>query len=1745
MAANASDMVEFEWTHVAKLGAPGANAVMEALSGRNTFLKVLKLSNQQLTDVGIAHVAKIMKTTRSITSLDISGNSVTAKGVETIVDSILANNLNVSTSARNSLRILDMSHNLVDFAGCGHLARLITNADSLSVLYLNNNLINDVGLTTIATSLALNCSLKRLDLQQNPASQQAAGIGSVFSAVVDQSNYTLTHLDLSGAKLTDAETIELELSLARNRQLDEERLAAKNHAPPQENAFKRMEIGPDAARLHVFSASVISPTALLRLVVTPLGANVTALVLVNVGLSTLPPQLSLLSNLEELDLRRNRLTALPIEIRNFQRLRRLLLSHNRLQYLPPQLTSVRTLRSLSLHGNPLQWIPQDVVSHPDLEDFPPVDTRLFQFLEETASHADVPDTQLFGKIMVLGQIHSGKTSLCQLLDSETGPNQASKWSQQMPRYLSTEGICARSISIHGSKYAPDSVLILANPDNIAITKKVKFSVLETGGSNIYNASHAIFFRPDLLYLLVVDLTKFTPDSWRETILGLKNTIKTIQTMVGQNHGTAPYIAIVGTFEDQLLPSAVTEALNLLKHHFEAHVLEIVAVSNKSSRGVSILRDRVLFWAWKSKLLSSPRIGAVSAIQRVLRSYSLHSPFISRLELEQICRVYGIEQASEKPDALSSPSNLVHSTSVGSLSTSNRKQTEHNLHTSPTSASMKVNTAISLLESLGAVHIFHHDSQLGVYAFLDIQFIANVFSDVMSAADADGYIYRSHVHPLLWLDCRRHASMHSLFDWCRLFGLTLDCPESHFIVPALLSALPPVTLYNAAWPPIPGAHAAPARPHLISVPSAQTLLQRAVSPDGRMSVSLQASLQREKELKSSNSSPVLAASSLKNPATTSLSLHNSQGANRAAHAASHSTTSLTSLATTPSTLEKTAHQYYRDVSAINSTEWPVLIRGIVTEFVPALVFSHILVAVLSLPNLQRCSWWRNGFIVRRGPEYLKVSREKPANVHQGPSILVQARNDVSYSYSRSLLDDTCAAIDSLLRTWYPQIEFTWNMPWSHPWLPEDETPLISFDSLRSSLAQGLPRHPTIIGNLTIREELLAPELVAHGKYYTTSDSMPSFPQTTASDLAASAVSAHQLPDGGFIRFRSLSEHALPTLALMHSVMQDKAIAPLYGVYLQPPGIAIKVPAPGTLDEVLAKTYQAAPLSWAVRFRIAVDLVLAVRTIHSQVPVFALHGMEASSIFLAESYLDPSSRGTVVQLDLGAQNSASWLSSAYSPRPFAPSAHQLAQSALGLKLSPQSDDIYSLGVLLLQLWRNEPLAEFFKGTLPPVPFYATEEPGFLAFDQLIGSCLVEDPTMRPQVDQIISKISAISVQLKVSHSSSILAANEPTKRWRRVNQVQITASADLPLAIATMCKSTSVPYPKPGVAANLGVKVNQQLDENVVWAGGVDGVLYGLTFPIASSVSNSVSSPPTSPRTNLTASTSPRPGSPPSLLWATLSPSVLENTSVQYRLSSFPIEVRDARKRVVASTTSRSNIWCLHSSATASVLDPSRNALLSTVDTGPCLSICAYDDTVFFGGTSGTVSAFDGSNFKRLRQKDVSNLPITAMVANDKYLWVAMSDDAKSTPATLVCLEMATFQVLHTIQHPMEEIVTAIAMTQVDDSQGSQLLWTGGYSGDVIVLALLHGAQPQKSPEPSINVIKAFSKKHATRIIAFLWDGDQLYSASSDAIFAWKSDATDTTTSLAIPSSDVSSFTVLERSAIITGHKNGCVTVWAAV
>jgi Leucine-rich repeat (LRR) protein len=93
-------------------------------------------------------------------------------------------------------------------------------------------------------------------------------------------------------------------------------------------------------------------------------------------IDSLPAEIGNLSNLKKLDCSSNRITMLPATIGNLTKLTHLDMRHNRLAVLPPEIGNCSSLELLQLWGNKLTGIDEAVVRLPALKELYLKDNRL-------------------------------------------------------------------------------------------------------------------------------------------------------------------------------------------------------------------------------------------------------------------------------------------------------------------------------------------------------------------------------------------------------------------------------------------------------------------------------------------------------------------------------------------------------------------------------------------------------------------------------------------------------------------------------------------------------------------------------------------------------------------------------------------------------------------------------------------------------------------------------------------------------------------------------------------------------------------------------------------------------------------------------------------------------------------------------------------------------------------------------------------------------------------------------------------------------------------------------------------------------------------------------------------------------------------------------------------------------------------------------------------------------------------------
>ena len=207
-------------------------------------------------------------------------------------------------------------------------------------------------------------------------------------------------------------------------------------------------------------------------------------------MTSLPPEISELKNLTELDISDNQLTSLPPEISELKNLTELDISDNRLTSLLPEILELRLniqwkykqesskSNTIYLKGNPLENPPLEIVRQGKEE------SDDFKSLEGE----NKPLNEV--KVLLVGDGGAGKTSLVKRLLGENVDGNEPQ----------TQGINIRRRILKDGE------------------REIKANFWDFGGQEIMHATHQFFLSKRSLYILVLDGRKDEkPEYWLKLI----------------------------------------------------------------------------------------------------------------------------------------------------------------------------------------------------------------------------------------------------------------------------------------------------------------------------------------------------------------------------------------------------------------------------------------------------------------------------------------------------------------------------------------------------------------------------------------------------------------------------------------------------------------------------------------------------------------------------------------------------------------------------------------------------------------------------------------------------------------------------------------------------------------------------------------------------------------------------------------------------------------------------------------------------------------------------------------------------------------------------------------------------------------------------------------------------------------------------------------------------------------------------
>ncbi|CAK8724187.1 hypothetical protein GMJAKD_13705 [Candidatus Electrothrix aarhusensis] len=318
--------------------------------------------------------------------------------------------------------------------------------------------------------------------------------------------------------------------------------------------------------------------------------------------TSLPPELFQLESLIALGLSDLELTALPPEISRLKNLAVLYLHQNKLTSLPPELFQLRNLRELTLWSNQLTSLSPKICQLSQLTDLrlsdnpfvsPPQEV-IKQGLEAIRLHfsfRQCPSQSLNEvKVVLIGDRASGKTSLVKQLFGETFDEHED----------ATRGISTRIWETEAGG------------------RKIKINLWDFGGSEILHASHQLFLSKRSLYILVLNRA-----SDERTEYWLQH-IKTFG-------GNSPVLVVLNKQDDNC-GFSVNQSFMREKHH---NIREFFHTSCKTGIGIPTFKEVLLAELAKVEMIAIRWTEPWFAVK--LRIKQMQKPWIGSKKYFALCQ----------------------------------------------------------------------------------------------------------------------------------------------------------------------------------------------------------------------------------------------------------------------------------------------------------------------------------------------------------------------------------------------------------------------------------------------------------------------------------------------------------------------------------------------------------------------------------------------------------------------------------------------------------------------------------------------------------------------------------------------------------------------------------------------------------------------------------------------------------------------------------------------------------------------------------------------------------------------------------------------------------------------------------------------------------------------------------------------------------------------------------------------------
>eukprot|EP01113_Clastostelium_recurvatum_P022441 TRINITY_DN2678_c0_g1_i3.p1 TRINITY_DN2678_c0_g1~~TRINITY_DN2678_c0_g1_i3.p1 ORF type:complete len:2207 (+),score=796.21 TRINITY_DN2678_c0_g1_i3:224-6844(+) len=365
------------------LGPRGAQILASTIVSSRT-LSVLKLGCNNIQDEGASVIATMLERNQGVlTTLNLNSNAITSEGARALALALVRN---------NSLTMLDLSDNLLDNPAGVALVSAVQANKRLRVLNLWRNRISD--LLVLEQLYFANHTLTELNVAENPALQepslpriisllsqnQTSALVTLNASILDTwRSWSHAPLDSPDGAQTGAggaveyitrldQTSALRVLLDRNRSRTMRNgtngLEVLERDPAAYAVKQGDEIMIDwgnfgiSGRLQLSTGDTFGPAA---------SNLVTQLCLDHNDLAEFPMEVTTLPALRSLVVSFNILSAIPPEICNLKNLARLDLSNNKLTSLPSAIGTIITLQMLDIRFNQIHTLCDEVCNLTNLE----------------------------------------------------------------------------------------------------------------------------------------------------------------------------------------------------------------------------------------------------------------------------------------------------------------------------------------------------------------------------------------------------------------------------------------------------------------------------------------------------------------------------------------------------------------------------------------------------------------------------------------------------------------------------------------------------------------------------------------------------------------------------------------------------------------------------------------------------------------------------------------------------------------------------------------------------------------------------------------------------------------------------------------------------------------------------------------------------------------------------------------------------------------------------------------------------------------------------------------------------------------------------------------------------------------------------------------------------------------------------------------------------------------------------------